>query len=105
MLYNEIRCEAIEVRTESRICPGVAKTEQGEIFVLGARTPDLKGICCQALGAISPIKLAMSLTERMDWETQNYLDVICPHGAVTYRISRIEEGQDLHARISGKKTK
>lgn len=90
MLYNEIRCEAVEVRTESGVCPGLAKTERGEVFILGARTPDSKGICCQALNAISPMKLALSLTERMDWESKDYFDVTCPHGAVTYRLSRIE---------------
>jgi uncharacterized repeat protein (TIGR04076 family) len=88
MIYNKIKCEAITVNTESGICPGVAKTEQGEVFILGARTPDSKGICCQALSAISPMKLTMSLTEKMDWETKDYSDIVCPHGVVTYRLSR-----------------
>lgn len=92
MPYNRIRCEAVEVDAESGVCPGVAKTECGEVFVLGARTPDDRGICMQALGAISPMKLALSLTEKMEWETTGYFDVICPHGAVTYRLSRMEEG-------------
>jgi hypothetical protein len=91
MTYNRIRCEALEVRTESGVCPGIARTERGEVFVLGARTPDSRGICCQALSAISPMKLAMSLTERMDWEAGQYCDVICPHGIVTYRLSRMED--------------
>ena len=93
MLYNKIRCEAFEVRTESGICPGIAKTKRGEVFVLGARTPDSKGICCQALSAISPIKLSMALTNKMDWETKDHFDVMCPHGAVTYRLSRIKTGE------------
>src|SRR4030042_2056918 len=80
MTYNRIKCEAIKVNTESQICPGVAKTEQGEVFMLGTRTPDSKGICCQALSAISPMKLARSLTDRMDWETKEYFDIVCPHG-------------------------
>ena len=88
MIYHEIKCEAFEVNTESGICPGVAKTEKGEVFILGARTPDSKGICCQALSSISPMKLAMSLTEKMDWETKEYFGVVCPHGFVTYRLSR-----------------
>jgi uncharacterized repeat protein (TIGR04076 family) len=90
MIYNRIKCEAIAVNTESGICPGVAKTERGEVFIIGARTPDSKGICCQALSAISPMKLAMSLTEKMDWETKEYSDIVCPHGVVTYRLSRME---------------
>lgn len=90
MIYNKIKCEAVAVKTESGICPGVAKTERGEVFILGARTPDSKGICCQALTAISPMKLAMALTEKMDWETKEHFDVQCPHGFVTYRLSRVK---------------
>jgi uncharacterized repeat protein (TIGR04076 family) len=90
MIYNEIRCEAINVNTNSSICPGVAKTEKGEVFLIGARTPGSKGICSQAFSAISPMKLAMSLTEKMDWETKDYFDIVCPHGFVTYRLSRIK---------------
>ena len=89
MTYNNIKCEAVKVNTESGICPGIAKTEQGEIFIIGGRTPDSKGICCQALSAICPMKLAMSLTDKMDWETKEYFDIVCPHGFVTYRLSRI----------------
>jgi len=88
MTYNKIKCEAIKVNTEPGICPGVAKTEQGEVFMISARTPDSEGICVQALSAISPMNLAMSLTDRMDWETRDYFDVVCPHGIVTYRLSR-----------------
>jgi len=89
MVYNNVRCEAIAVNTDSGVCPGVAKTEQGEMFIIGPRTPGSKGICCQALSAISPMKLAMSLTKKMDWETNEYFDVVCPHGFVTFRLSRI----------------
>jgi len=89
MIYNQIKCEAIAVKTDSGVCPGVAKTEQGETFLIGARTPAPKGICCQALSAISPMKLALSLTDKMDWETREYFDVVCPHGFVTFRLSRI----------------
>jgi uncharacterized repeat protein (TIGR04076 family) len=90
MIYNEVKCEAIAVNTESGICPGVAKTERGEVFIIGARTPTSRGICCQAWSAISPMKLALSLTEKMDWETKEYFDIVCPHGVVTYRLSRIK---------------
>jgi len=89
MVYNKIRCEVINVSTDTSICPGVAKTKNGEVFILGGRTSEPIGICCQAFSAISPMKLAMSLTEKMDWETKDYSDIVCPHGFVTYRISRI----------------
>jgi uncharacterized repeat protein (TIGR04076 family) len=90
MTYNRIQCETISVNTDSGICPGVAKTERGEVFIMGARTPDSIGICCQAFSAIGPMKLALSLTEKMGWETKEYFDVVCPHGFVTFRLSRIK---------------
>jgi hypothetical protein len=89
MIYNQIRCEAVTVNAESGICPGVAKTERGEVFTLGPRTPDAKGICCQALSAIGPMKLVMSVTEKREGETKDYFDIVCPHGVVTYRLSRM----------------
>jgi uncharacterized repeat protein (TIGR04076 family) len=89
MVYNKVRCEAIAVNTDSGICRGVAKTERGEVFIIGPRTPDPKGICCQAFSSIGPMKLALSLTEKMDWETKDFSDVVCPHGYVTFRLSRI----------------
>jgi len=88
MTYNQIRCEAIDVKTESGICPGLAKTVRGEVFMLGPRTPEGKGICFQAVGAIAAMKLALALTDRMDWETKDHFDITCPHGVVTYRLSR-----------------
>jgi hypothetical protein len=91
MILNQIKCEAIKVDTETGICPGIAKTERGEVFVIGARTPAPKGICCQAFSTMASMKLAMMLTEKMEWEKNNYFDIVCPHGFVTYRLSRIKE--------------
>ena len=90
MEYNNIRCEVIQVNTDSGICPGIAKTEQGEVYTIGERTPEEKGICCQAFSAISPMKLAMSLTDKMNREKNDSLNIVCPHGFVTYRLSRIK---------------
>jgi uncharacterized repeat protein (TIGR04076 family) len=89
MTLNQIRCEAINVRTDSKVCPGLAKTEQGEVFVIDARTPASRGICCQAFGAMSGMKLAMMFTDKMEWEKEEHFDITCPHGVVTYRLSRI----------------
>jgi uncharacterized repeat protein (TIGR04076 family) len=93
MARHEIKCEAIEVKTESGICPGLAQTRQGEACTLGARTPEPRGICVQALNAIHPMALAMKLTDRMDWEKEEnqHVDTTCPHGFVTFRISRVRE--------------
>jgi uncharacterized repeat protein (TIGR04076 family) len=93
MKRHQIKCEAIEVRTESGICPGLAETRQGEVCTLGARTPEPRGICIQALNAIHPMAHAMKLTDRMDWEKEEnqHFDTTCPHGYVTFRISRLRE--------------
>ena len=37
------------------------------------------------------MSLAMRLTEKMEWEKEETFDVTCPHGYVTYRLSRVRE--------------
>lgn len=91
MTVQRIKVEAVEVRTDSGICPGIAKIQQGETFTLGARTPEGTGICANAFGAVYPMAFAMRLTDKMEWETKEYFDITCPHGSVTYRISRVRE--------------
>ena len=88
MITNRIKVEAVEVRTDSGICPGMAKIQQGETFTVGARTPEGVGVCANAFGAIYPMALAMRLTDRMEWETKDCFEVMCPHGGVLYRITR-----------------
>lgn len=87
---HQIQVEALSVRTETKICPGLAKTEQGEVYVLDARTPADNGLCCQALTAMNSMRLVLSVTEDGDLEDPGYFDVTCPHGAVTFRLSRKE---------------
>jgi hypothetical protein len=89
MILNEIKCEAIKVNSGTGICPGIAKTKLGEVFIIGARTPATPGICCQAFSSIASMKLAMMYTDKMSWEKNDYFDVTCPHGHVTYRLSRV----------------
>jgi hypothetical protein len=88
MELNTIRCEAVTVHTETGTCPGIAKTQQGEVHEIGARTPASMGLCCQAFVALSSMRHVMMLTERLDWESQPHFDITCPHGAVTFRLSR-----------------
>ena len=87
MQLNTIRCEAVAVRTESGTCPGIAKTQRGEVHAIGARTPGA-GMCCQAFAALNSMRHVMMLTQKLEWETQPHFDVTCPHGAVTFRLSR-----------------
>lgn len=91
MTIFPIKIEAIDVRTDSNICPGLAKTQKGEKFVLNARTPDSKGICRSALGAIDSMAFAMMKIEKMEWEKEDFFDIVCPHGAVTFRLSRMKK--------------
>ena len=92
MIDHTIRCEVVEVRTASGVCPGLAKARQGETYTFGARTPATLGICVNAFNALQPMALAMRLTDKMSWEKRDFLDVTCPHGFVTYRISREKGG-------------
>jgi hypothetical protein len=91
MILNNIKCHVVKVNTDSGTCPGMAKTQQNEVFIIGARTPEAKGICCQAFSALASMKLAMMYTDKMEWEKNEYFDIVCPHGFVTYRLSRIKE--------------
>jgi hypothetical protein len=58
------------------------------MYLLDARTPGPKGICCQALAAMNSMRMAMAVTDKKDLENLEYFDVTCPHGAVTFRLSR-----------------
>ncbi|MBN1696060.1 MAG: hypothetical protein JW881_00985 [Spirochaetales bacterium] len=91
---NRIKCVAVKVNTDSGICPGIAQTKQGETFIIGARTPASTGMCCQAFTSLAPMKLAFMLTKKMSWEENDYFDITCPHGKVTYRISRMSESEE-----------
>ncbi len=88
MIPYPLLCEAAKVDTESKICPGMAKTEQGETYVFDGRTPGPRGVCCQAFGALTAFRAAMMVTDKLASETQGHLDILCPHGVVTFRLSR-----------------
>jgi uncharacterized repeat protein (TIGR04076 family) len=89
----EIRCEAIKVSTNTYICPGSAKCKQGEVFTMGARTPEPEGMCGRAFHAVHPIAFSMKFSDRLPFEKEEgHYDVVCPDGFVTYRLSRINGG-------------
>jgi hypothetical protein len=93
VIDHTIRCEVFEVRTASVVCPGLARTRQGEAYAFGARAPAAPGMCVSAFNALQPMALAMRLTDRMSWEKQDCSDGTCPHGFATYRISRDREAE------------
>jgi uncharacterized repeat protein (TIGR04076 family) len=88
-MFNHIRCEAAVVRTDTAICPGVAKTKQGEVYELGGRTPAPVGMCCQAMTALNSTRLAMAATAKGS-DVKDPQEITCPHGLVTFKLSRIE---------------
>lgn len=87
----EIKCEAIEVRTENGICSGSAKCKKGETYILSSRTPGPVGMCGMSFAAFNPMVFAMRRIERMEFETTDFRDLVCPDGCVTYRLSRIKK--------------
>ncbi|MBN2008380.1 hypothetical protein JW960_03420 [candidate division KSB1 bacterium] len=92
---NNIKIEVINVRTENKICTGMAKTEQGETFILNARTPaNSRGICSTAYMALHSMAFAKMMIDKMEWEKEDQFDITCPHGAVTYRLSRVRNQID-----------
>jgi len=91
MANYSIKCEAVKIGTESGMCPGSAKCQKGETYILTARTPEPTGMCGRAFAAIHPMAFAMRWSEKMDWEKVDYVDVTCPDGFVTYRLSRVKK--------------
>ena len=86
MKVNSIKCEVIDVRTESGICVGLAKTQLGEEYIIDGRTPESNGMCLNAFCALSNTAYMMMTKDKLT-EKENYTDIVCPHGFVTFRIS------------------
>ena len=38
MNVNTIKCEVTDVKTETGTCPGIARTQKGEVFLIAGRT-------------------------------------------------------------------
>ncbi len=86
-MKKNMKIEAYKVHTEDKVCKGIAKTKEKEIYHYCGRTPE-KPMCIMALNACLPMSHALSLTDQMKWEKKDYFEVTCPHGAVTFRITR-----------------
>jgi len=86
-----LKCEIVKVAAESGVCSGSAKCREGEAYILTARTPEPAGMCGRAFAAIHPMAFAMRWSERMDCEKHDYVDITCPDGSVTYRLSRVRK--------------
>jgi hypothetical protein len=93
MKVNSISCKAVEVRTDSGLCVGLARTRQGEECIIDGRTPEAKGICSNAFCSLANTAFIMMVTEKTPGEQDGYIDRVCPHGVVTFRISRSNKGK------------
>ena len=91
MKLNSILCEAIDVKTESGTCIGIAKIHQGEKFILDGRTPDGEGICANAFCSLSNAAFIMMSTEDKPKGKEGKIERVCPHGIVTFQMSRTKE--------------
>ena len=94
MSFRTIKCEAIDVKTETGVCPGIARTKKGEVHLIDGRTPCGEGMCSNAFSALSNPIFVMMCTDEMPGEKDGYVDRVCPHGAVTFRLSRSTETRD-----------
>ena len=88
MKFNTVKCEVSEVRTDSGICFGIARTRKGETFLIDGRTPPGPGMCSNAFGALSNAAFIMMCTDKMPGEKDGSVRITCPHGMVTYTLSR-----------------
>ena len=91
MKINSIKCKAIEVRTESGICAGIAKTHKDEEYIIDGRTPESNGMCSNAFCALSNSVFIMMATDKSPGEINGFADRVCPHGVVTFRLSRSDK--------------
>ena len=91
MKLNTIKCQALEVKTDSGACVGVAKTKQGEEYLLDGRTPEANGMCANAFCAFSNAAFIMMTTEDKLSGKDGYIDRFCPHGNVVFRLSRTND--------------
>lgn len=94
MTAHKVRCEVVEVATETHCCLGSASCKEGEVYVVTARTPAAPGMRGRAYHAIHPVALGMRFTEGLPFEQEGHIDVVCPDGLVTYRISRADAGRE-----------
>jgi len=88
-MKKKMRIVAHNVATDDKVCKGIAKTKEGEEYEYRGRTPE-QPMCLMALNACMPMAHAMSLTDKMFFEKNDYFEVTCPHGCVTYRVYRGE---------------
>lgn len=85
MANFKIRCEVVRIVADRFKCCKV-----GQAFIFGPRTAE--GMCSRAFAAVYPVAVAMRFSDKIPWERDgDFVDVTCPDGDVTYRLTRIRE--------------
>jgi uncharacterized repeat protein (TIGR04076 family) len=94
MKLNSIKCEVINVKTDSGVCIGIAKTKIGEEYIIDGRTPESDGICSNAFCALSNTAFVMMTTKSLPGEKEGMRrQITCPHGVVTFKLSRSQKNK------------
>jgi uncharacterized repeat protein (TIGR04076 family) len=88
MADYKIKCTVVDVKTSTGVCPGSAKCRKDEVYIITARTPE-NGMCGRAFAAIHPIAFGMRWSDKLSCERNDYMDIVCPDGMVTYRLMRL----------------
>jgi uncharacterized repeat protein (TIGR04076 family) len=92
MVDYRIKCEVARIKGDEECCPGSAQMKRGDVFILGVRTPEPNGMCARTYASIYPTSMALRFSEEMPWEKgRGYVEIVCPDGLVTYRLSRITD--------------
>ncbi len=84
--------EAVAIEGGKKMCKGRAHTRLGAAATLHIHTPE--GMCARAFAAVYPYALAMRFAEKTAFEREGaFVDIVCPDGDVTFRLSRGEKAK------------
>ena len=86
MNVNAIKFTAVDVKTDSGICVGLAKTQKGEEYIMDGRTPESPGMCSNAFCALANAAFIMMVNDTMPGEKDGYIERVCPHILYPSRI-------------------
>ena len=95
MIDHTIRCEVLEVRTGSGVCPGLAKTRQGETYTFGARTPAARYMKCVLYGLRELIHILYKIV-MFGYGPCNTGNICFLEGIITYQVALNLPGNCYH---------
>ncbi len=82
-----VTIEVVAIEGGKAKCKGGARTCMGQKATVHVLTPE--GLCARAFAVLYPYILAMRFAEKTMFERQGpYVDIVCPDGDVTFRLTR-----------------